>query len=224
MEYFLYKFNDEIPKQEAHRIKSLFLPSTERKLKKKDRKLISRKLDKTYIDCNQCDAYECFVDEDAQDEDAQNRDELDESVSDWIAELAECKESGVQDETTGLDLYLGAMCSPYGDTVELAVFVNEDCTMYTSTQSFANVFDPSNDNEDGMNYLTYAEEFIKSAFTEVTPCLQQEYADPEEEQEEDDDEEENYEMNDYCGAVLEGDFADFNNCQNDENDNEEGEN
>ena len=58
------------------------------------------------------------------DDGVQRQDELDESVSEWIADLAECKESGAQ--WNGLDLYIGAMCSPYGDGVELAVFVNED--------------------------------------------------------------------------------------------------
>lgn len=100
----------------------------------------------------------------------QNRDELDQRVSEWIEDLADCKESGVQ--ANGMDLFLGAMCSPYGDGVELAVFVDDQCTMYTTLKSFNNAFSPYNDNEDGVNYLTYAESFIKSAFSEVTPCSQ----------------------------------------------------
>mmetsp|Transcript_1765 Transcript_1765/g.3789 ORF Transcript_1765/g.3789 Transcript_1765/m.3789 type:complete len:549 (+) Transcript_1765:55-1701(+) len=190
----------------------------ERKLKKKTRKLIERKLaNKEYIDCDQCAAYECYADEedlDDQAEQAENKNELDENVSAWIADLAECKESGVQ--WNGIDLYIGAMCSPYGDGVELAVFVNEDCTMYTNQKSFSSVWNPYNDNENGSNYLMYAEEFIKNAFSEVTPCLQQEFADPDEEDNGDEDEEQEYEMNAYCQEVLEGDIADFNNCAVDE--------
>eukprot|EP00585_Thalassiosira_rotula_P006046 CAMPEP_0196138966 /NCGR_PEP_ID=MMETSP0910-20130528/6411_1 /TAXON_ID=49265 /ORGANISM="Thalassiosira rotula, Strain GSO102" /LENGTH=590 /DNA_ID=CAMNT_0041399637 /DNA_START=10 /DNA_END=1782 /DNA_ORIENTATION=- len=192
----------------------------DRRLKKIDRKAITRKLAQQYVDCDQCNNYECFVDEDDMDDGQQRRDELDEEVSEWIADLAECKESGVQ--WNDMDLYIGAMCSPYGDGVELAVFVNEDCTMYTNQMSFYNVFDPYNDNDDGINYLTYAEEFIKSAFSEVTPCLQQEYADPEEDNDDaDDDEEEEYEVNDYCKEVFEGDAISFNNCAADENEDEE---
>ncbi|KAL7524854.1 hypothetical protein ACHAXR_000744, partial [Thalassiosira sp. AJA248-18] len=173
------------------------------------------------IDCDQCNSYECYIDEEDLDDNDINRNELDENVSAWIGELAECKESGVQSQTlNGLDLYIGAMCSPHGDGVELAVFANEDCTLYTNTDSFASVWDPYNDNEDGMNYLTYAESFIKSAFSEVTPCLEREFADPDEE-ENDGDEEENYEVNDYCQQVMEGDVADFNNCAADEDGEEE---
>eukprot|EP00584_Thalassiosira_punctigera_P011102 CAMPEP_0172529108 /NCGR_PEP_ID=MMETSP1067-20121228/3256_1 /TAXON_ID=265564 ORGANISM="Thalassiosira punctigera, Strain Tpunct2005C2" /NCGR_SAMPLE_ID=MMETSP1067 /ASSEMBLY_ACC=CAM_ASM_000444 /LENGTH=563 /DNA_ID=CAMNT_0013313103 /DNA_START=68 /DNA_END=1759 /DNA_ORIENTATION=- len=190
----------------------------ERKLKE-NRKLAQRVLSKQYIDCDQCNNYECFVDYDEMDDGVVRRDELDEEVSEWVQDLAECKESGVQ--WNDMDLYLGAMCSPHGDGVELAVFVDEDCTMYTNQMSFYNVFDPYNDNEDGINYLTYAEEFIKYAFTEVTSCLDQEYADPEEDNDEDDDEEEEYEVNDYCQQVMEGDVADFNNCDVDENQDEE---
>ena len=93
---------------------------------------ITRKLakNKEYIDCEQCSAYECFVDEDDMDDGQQRKDELDEEVSKWIEELAQCQETGQQ--WNGLDLYTGVMCSPYGDGVELAVFANEDCTWYTN--------------------------------------------------------------------------------------------
>lgn len=60
-----------------------------------------------------------------------NQEEMDEQVSEWIQDLAECKETGQQ--WGNLDLYVGAMCSPYGDSVELAVFVNEDCTLVSGT-------------------------------------------------------------------------------------------
>lgn len=88
--------------------------------------------------------------------------------------------------------------------------------MYTTNESFYNTYDSGNGNDDdGINYLTYAEEFIKSAFSETMSCLQVEYADANEEAE--DDEEEEYQMNDYCTAILESDngVADFNNCDAD---------
>ena len=107
-----------------------------RKLKKRKltRKNITRKLanNKEYIDCNKCSAYECYVDEDDMDDGQQRQDELDEEVSEWIANLAQCQQTGTQ--WNGLDLYTGVMCSPYGDGVELAVFANEDCTWYTNQQ------------------------------------------------------------------------------------------
>jgi hypothetical protein len=170
-----------------------------------------RKLASQTIDCDQCSAYECYVAED-EDDSVQSREELDNSIAEWIADLAECKEAGMQ--WNDMDLYVSAMCTSYGDGVELAVFVDEECTMYTNQQNFYDVWNPNNDNEDGVNYLTYAEEIIQSAFSEVTPCMQLEFADPNGGEEEDGDDE--YEMNDYCADVFEGEVANFNNCVSEE--------
>jgi len=168
---------------------------------------------KQAIDCAQCSTYECFVNEDDVDESIQSREELDDSVSEWIGELAACKATGVQ-SNAGMDLYMSAMCTPYGDGVELAVFLDDACTLYTAKESIYDVWDPNNDNINGINYLTYAEEFIKSAFSEVTPCLQLEYVDPNDAADEEDAGEE-YQMNDYCKAVLEGGAVEFSNCEAD---------
>lgn len=112
-----------------------------RKAKKVNRKNITRKLaDKEYIDCNQCSAYECYVDEDEMDDGEQRQDELDEEVSQWIANLAECQQTDSM--LVDLNLYTGVMCSPYGDGVELAVFANEDCTWYTN-QAVSFIYLPS---------------------------------------------------------------------------------
>jgi hypothetical protein len=196
-----------------------------RKLTKKKRAAITRKLaDKEYIDCDQCAAYECYVDEEDLDDGAVRREELDNQVSEWIGQLAECQETGVQ--WNGLDLYTGAMCSPYGDGVELAVFANDECTWYTNQKAFQDVYNPYNqdDNQNSINYLMYAEDFIKSAFSEVTPCMKQEFADPDEEQDENqEEEEERYEVNDYCKEVMEGEAISFNACEAEEEEEEEEE-
>lgn len=198
-----------------------------KKLSKGERKNITRKLaDKNYINCAKCEAYECFVDEENMDDGEQRRDELDEQVSEWIGELAECQETGKQ--WNDLDLYVGAMCSPYGDGVELAVFANEDCTWYTSENSFQNVYNPYNDdNENNVNYLMYAEDFIKAAFSEVTPCGMTQYdeynadADADEEEEEQDEEEQEIEVSEYCKGVMEEEVVSFSNCAADEEEEED---
>jgi len=192
-----------------------------RKLSNQNRNDIRRKLaNKNYIDCDQCEAYECYVDEDDLDDGVQTRAELDEQVSEWIANLAQCQETGVQMDD--LDLYVGAMCSPYGDGVELAVFANEECTWYTNQQRYSDVYDPYNDdNEYNVNYLTYAEDFIKSAFNEITPCVQVEYDDPDEDDDGDAEEEERYEANEYCQQVMENDAVSFSNCEADDDEEEE---
>ena len=151
-----------------------------------------------------------------------------------------------------MNLYTGAMCSPYGDGVELAVFVNEDCTMYTNQKTFASVYNPYANNEDGNNanidYLTYAEDYIKTAFKEITPCKQGQLSTPlvclvvltlaytsfrltvtveyddyneDEDENNEEEEEENNEASEYCRAVMEDEVVSFSDCQADEDAEEE---
>lgn len=192
----------------------VFLFTGRRKLEKGQRKLASQS-----INCNQCIAYECFAAANDDDQ-VQSREDLDKSIAEWIADLAECKETGAQ--WNDMNLYVSAMCSPYGDGVELAVFVDEDCTMYTNQQSF---YDVSNSgNENGVNYMTYAEEIIQNAFSELTPCSSQGYGYPDgydgNDADQDNVEEDENEVNEYCRIVLEGEFVNFNNCAAEENNNQ----
>ena len=86
-------------------------------------------------------------------------------------------------------------------------------------QSFQSVYNPydDEDNNYNINYLTYAENFIKAAFSDVTPCLQTEYVDPDEEEEENEnEEEEQYEVNQYCQGIMEENVISFNNCEAEE--------
>jgi hypothetical protein len=123
-----------------------------------------------------------------------------------------------------MNLYVGAMCDSYGDGVELAVFANEDCTWYTNQYAFADVYNfNADDNQNNINYLTYAEEFIKSAFSEITPCAQLQFADPNGEEAEDDGDGEN-EISDYCRGVLEQNAVSFSNCAADEEEEEQANN
>jgi len=118
-----------------------------------------------------------------------------------------------------MDVYVSAICSPYGDGVELGVFLNEDCTLYTSELAFEDVYNPDANQDDqvaSIDYLSYAESFIKSAFSEVASCLQQEFDDPDEEENDDANEEQNYELNEYCEDIFDGDIVDFNNCEAEE--------
>ena len=165
---------------------------------------------KQFIDCDQCSAYGCYEDDENVDDGQVNKDELDNQVSEWIANLAECQETGVQ--WNNMNLYVSAMCSPYGDGVEFAVFVDEDCTMYTNQKAFNSVYNPYYNGEK-INYLYYAEDYIKTAFSSVMPCLEQEFANPNEEQNGNEEEEEKYEVNEYCEGIFNDGAADFNNCQ-----------
>jgi len=193
------------------------------------RKLFERKLANA-IDCNQCAAYECYVNEEDLDDKVERNENLDEEVSQWIGNLAECQETGKMWDNV-MNLYVGAMCDSYGDGVELAVFANEDCTWYTNQYAFADVYSfnanaDGNANDDGnsINYLMYAEDFIKSAFSEITPCAQLQFANVNEDGEQEEEDDENNEMNDYCQGVLEENAVSFANCGADNQDEQQNQN
>jgi hypothetical protein len=180
------------------------------------RKLTSRRAE--YIDCDKCLAYECYQAdaEEGQEQEQNGEDNLDMQVSEFIKKISECEASGSQ--WNGIDLYYGAICSPYGDGVELAVFVDEDCTMYTTEKSFNNVYNPYANGEN-YNYLTYAENYIKTAFSDTMSCLEPEYvAYGQEADENQAQEEERYEINEYCQQILQDDAMDYSNgCEANEN-------
>jgi len=206
-----------------------------RKLKKTVKKLSRKSINrilannngKELIDCDQCQSYGCYEDEEEEDENAngnaQNQKELDENIANWIEELAQCQETGIQ--WNGLDLYTGVMCSTYGDGVELAVFANEDCTWYAKEKQFVDVYQKeADDNGNVWDYASYAEGFIKSAFSEVTPCERKEYYNPNEDNDnEDEDEEQNYEASEYCQNLMEQEMVSLNNCEAEEEQEEEEE-
>ena len=109
------------------------------------------------------------------------------------------------------------MCDEYGDGVELAVFLDDKCSLYTSEIAFNNVYMKEEGNE-AYNYLTYAESYIKTAFSDVMSCEETEYYNPNEEQDEEQEEEQEEEvrMNDYCKDILEQDSVSYSNCEADE--------
>jgi hypothetical protein len=114
-----------------------------------------------------------------------------------------------------MNLYVGANCDDYGDGVELAVYANEDCSWYTKENAFQDVYVFDVDDEgNNINYMMYAEEFIKSAFFELTPCYTLEFADPNQAEGEGEQEEHN-EMNDYCKGVIENAVS-FSDCEGDD--------
>lgn len=114
-------------------------------------------------------------------------------------------------------MYAGAMCTSSGDGVELAIFANEECTWYTKSNSFQKIAQYSNGNADdedgnGMSmylYSTYAENYIKSAFSEVVSCAKKEYYNPNEDADEDEneDEEQEGEVSEYCQGLMEEEAA-----------------
>ncbi len=176
----------------------------------------ARRTSSNLIDCDQCAAYDCY----SQTDDFAAQQQLDNDVSDWIAQLAACQNTGSQ--WNGMDLYVGAMCSPYGDGVELAVFVDQDCTAYTNQFTYKDVTDVYNDN--GEDLASLAATYIDSAFTETISCRALDFDDPNDADnynygDDDDANAQEAGLNDYCQQILNGDTVDYSNCNKNYNDN-----
>ena len=118
------------------------------------------------IDCDQCTLFSCYDNDD----DAQSLESIDDGVTSLIDDLANCMPSGQywNDE----QLYIGVMCSSYGDGVELAVFLDNECTVYTSIAKLRNVYQNYIHENNWQDLSSHAEMYIKNAFEIDMPCQQ----------------------------------------------------
>ena len=104
----------------------------------------------SYITCDGCSAYGCLSNDDdasAYTDDyngnnananANDQEEEDKAVLEMIEDVSQCLNTGIN--FNGNDLYVGFMCSPYsGDGVELAVFLDNECTVYTTLKKFEDI-------------------------------------------------------------------------------------
>ncbi|KAL7526105.1 hypothetical protein ACHAXR_001319, partial [Thalassiosira sp. AJA248-18] len=178
----------------------------------------------SYIDCDQCQAYGCLNngdDDGGGQQQQQNNNEGDNSVAELIEDIAGCLNTGLNWNDD--QLYVGFMCSPYsGDGVELAIFLDNECTVYTSLKAFSDI--PSWYIYNDADMFTEAETYIKYAFTETTPCLYEEFGDPSYQNNygggddaaaaaaADDDGGNNAAVNEFCANIFEEAPVAFNSC------------
>jgi len=178
-----------------------------------------------YINCDQCDAYECFADME-EDEGERQLDEEEEAYDmdgaiEWLNALAECQalEDVVYGDTA---LYAGLICNSKGDGVEIGVFMDEDCSLYTTVQSYSDVMTDSD-----KTYFSMSQEIVQYTFTNQFDCqdIEIEYTNPyEENQDEDEEEEEDDgeapEAAEYCADLFDN-TVNMADCDIDENEDEE---
>jgi len=178
------------------------------------------------INCNTCELYECF---DAEEEDNNERrvEEVEyefEDALEWLNGLSECQQ--VEDyQWNDIDLYAGLICNAEGTGVEIGVFLDEDCSMYTNQKSFSSVMSYAD-----KEYFQMSSEVVEYMFTSDFSCYQPEvtYINPytEQEEEEEQDENEEYEAPEaaeWCQDLFGGDFDATNlyDCGAEENEDEE---
>jgi hypothetical protein len=160
---------------------------------------------KSYITCSQCEAYGCKGDN------GNAAAYTDEAVVELIKGISACLNTGVN--WNGHNLYVGFMCSPYGDGVELAIFLDDQCTVYTNQKSFADI--PSYYIYNTADTFNMAETHIKSSFTDTTSCMSEEFGNPENEGNESDDAMDQG-VNDYCASIFQSEPIAFNSCAQDD--------
>mmetsp|Transcript_11090 Transcript_11090/g.27282 ORF Transcript_11090/g.27282 Transcript_11090/m.27282 type:complete len:533 (-) Transcript_11090:257-1855(-) len=177
----------------------------------------------SYIDCDQCKANGCL--DKGNDDGQQQEDDGDDTVAELIEDISQCLNTGLNWNDD--DLYLGFMCSPYdGDGVELAVFLDNQCTVYTSLKSFSDI--PTWYIYSDEDVFTEAETYIKNAFTDTMPCLYEEFGDPAYQPGDDDAaaaaNDDGYQVNDYCTGIFEEGPIAFNSCAQSDDQNNGNEN
>eukprot|EP00339_Tiarina_fusa_P004883 CAMPEP_0117038930 /NCGR_PEP_ID=MMETSP0472-20121206/27356_1 /TAXON_ID=693140 ORGANISM="Tiarina fusus, Strain LIS" /NCGR_SAMPLE_ID=MMETSP0472 /ASSEMBLY_ACC=CAM_ASM_000603 /LENGTH=484 /DNA_ID=CAMNT_0004749283 /DNA_START=23 /DNA_END=1477 /DNA_ORIENTATION=+ len=163
------------------------------------------------IDCDQCDAWACFNG---------NDDDSLESGIEWIQELGECMEVegsyfGGGNDDGGIQQYLGLLCNEEGNGVEIGVFLNEDCTLYTPYQAFGNLMSSYD-----YQYFRATKDYVEYTFMSEFSCYDPEieYSNPYADQDEngnDDQGEDNGEApeaGEYCADLFDDNVVDLYTC------------
>jgi len=168
----------------------------------------------SYITCDQCEGYGC-----GNTDDQQNNDEdEDDTVVELINDISECLNTGLN--LNDSPMYVGFMCSPNGGNgVELAIFLDDQCTMYTNLKAFSDI--PSYYIYNSADIFTKTETYIKKAFTETTSCLEDEFDDPANQSDGNDDNaaaNNGGEVNEYCSGIFEAGAIAFSSCASNNDD------
>jgi hypothetical protein len=92
-----------------------------------------------YVDCETCDTKGCWANMNNENGNNNNGDEAitDEGIAEWAQQMSECSDTGVA--WNDINLRASFMCNGDGTGVEIAIFLDEDCTIYSSLQSYADI-------------------------------------------------------------------------------------
>lgn len=107
-----------------------------------------------YIDCNRCKAYNCFT----------GYSKVDYSLG-WIQSMTQCQQSQNPFYFNGLEVTMGFMCNQDGSGVEVATFLDDDCTLYTNQIAYGNIM-----SEQDYLYYIYSKQHIEYMFTTDFSC------------------------------------------------------
>jgi len=112
------------------------------------------------IDCNQCKNYGCFTGDYAN---------VDYSLE-WIQSMTQCKRSENPVYYQGAEITTGFMCNQAGDGVEIAGFLDQDCTLYTNQVAYGNMLTESEYNY-WYNSKTHIEYMFNVGYSCYNPSI-----------------------------------------------------
>jgi len=190
----------------------------------KKRKLANNDQIVEYIDCQKCFNMECYDEEDQQEDQGDDVVYEFEDAIGWLEELSQCQQMEEQ-YYNGLELYAGLICNADGDGIEVGVFMDGDCTMYSNKMSYASIMSYAD-----QQYYGMSQELVEYMFTNDFSCYQPEivYTNPYEEQEEEEQQDDYQEYEapeaaEWCEQLMNGEFEATNmyDCGIDANEEQE---
>lgn len=107
--------------------------------------------------CSQCETYQCWYDNEGDQEEDFDK------IEEWITELAECKETGVQ--WNGLNTYAGWMCNTDGSGIEIGVFIDEYCRLYARNLQYSSIME-----DEDYQYFFQSQDVIPFMFNDIIEC------------------------------------------------------
>jgi hypothetical protein len=184
-----------------------------------------RKLSSQYVNCDTCSSLGCFVDEQQQQNNQDGQQQLTlEGMVQWVQQQGECVQTGQY--WNDMALYSSFMCNQEGDGVELAIFLDDNCQLYTASNAYSSLYPDD-------QYVSNSQSVVTWPFMNTIDCAAEpEWRNPEEEangeQNAEEEDGQQYEANEYCqqllndGNVLALDdcYANGNQANNQDNNNQ----
>jgi len=156
------------------------------------------------FDCDECDQYSCFSNNN-------KYNAYNDAINNLIDDISDCLRTGSY-ASNAEELYVGPMCSANGKGIELALFLDNECTTYTAEKAFGSL--PS--------YYMYSSEYVfeatkdsfQKAYSETTSCEDLDVANPYNQANDDGaNYDGNQEMNAYCQQLFdEGGALGLSSC------------
>lgn len=117
------------------------------------------------VECDTCMAMGCFGDADTSTgQYYSNSDEIDVmALAQWASNIGQCYSTGAT--WADVDLYAGFMCNDKGNGVEIGVFLDNECSLYTTLDSFSKVA-----SEQDQWYMKNSQEVVTFPFTNAIDC------------------------------------------------------